>query len=172
MPFHVIVLAHSAPSLHRPTWSRSCAIPQCPSTAQWDDICCGRGSIPQLNRPANGSAERHHTLQTLRALPTAFRTIVHFYLQPCQGHLLHDIQRRSPRPTLKAGCAPRHIIPVRLSANPSATAQRLQSKAVSACRGLPSQYFRVSAASQARRFAPVILDAAKRKSAICDGVIG
>jgi len=64
------------------------------------------------------------------------------------------------------------MIPVRLSANPSATVRQFQPKVVSACRGLSSQYFKVISASKARRFAPVILDAAKRKSAICDGVSG
>ena len=52
--------------------------------------------IQQLNRLANGIAERHHALQKLRAFPTAFRAIIHFDLQPCHGHLLGLIQRRPP----------------------------------------------------------------------------
>ncbi len=60
--------------------------------------------------------------------------------------------------SLKVDCASRHMIPVRLSANPSATVRQFQPKVVSACRGLSSQYFKVISASKARRFAPVILD--------------
>src|SRR5262249_26471559 len=40
----------------------------------------------------------------------------------------------------------------------------------SARRALPFQYFRVIAAWKARRVAPVICEAARRKSAICGGV--
>jgi hypothetical protein len=42
-------------------------------------------------------------------------------------------------------------MPVRLSASPSATVRRLQPKMVSACRELPSQYFKAISASKARR---------------------
>src|SRR6266446_462630 len=52
------------------------------------------------------------------------------------------------------------MIPVRLSARPSATVWRPQPKTASAIRGLPSQYFIVISASKARRVGPVILDAA------------
>src|SRR4029453_1544447 len=43
-------------------------------------------------------------------------------------------------------------------------------KRVSASRGLPPQYFSVISASKARRFGPLICDAARRRSAICDGL--
>src|SRR4029453_18673386 len=43
-------------------------------------------------------------------------------------------------------------------------------KRVSASRGLPPQYFSVISASKARRFGPLICDAARRRSAIWDGL--
>src|SRR3989442_10448798 len=36
--------------------------------------------------------------------------------------------------------------------------------------GLPPQYFTAISASKARRFGPLIWDAARRRSAICDGL--
>src|SRR2546427_5872060 len=60
--------------------------------------------------------------------------------------------------------------PVRLSAKPSATVWRPQPKRVSVSRGLPPQYFTAISASKARRFGPLIWDAARRRSAICDGL--
>src|SRR5215813_12481972 len=55
---------------------------------------------------------------------------------------------------------------------PAATAMlwRPQPKMSSARRALPSQYFSVISAWKARRVAPVICEAARRKSAICGGV--
>jgi hypothetical protein len=50
--------------------------------------------------------------------------------------------------------------------------RRLQPKRVAVCRGLPSQYFKAISASKARRFHPVRVEAAKRKSAMGDGVSG
>src|SRR5262249_46664476 len=60
--------------------------------------------------------------------------------------------------------------PVRLSAKPRATVWRPQPKRVSASRGVPPQYFSAISASKARRFGPLICDAARRRSAICDGL--
>src|SRR2546427_2569394 len=60
--------------------------------------------------------------------------------------------------------------PVRLSAKPSATVWRPHPKRVSARRGLPPQCFTAISASKARRFGPLIWDAARRRSAICDGL--
>src|SRR5262245_10617621 len=60
--------------------------------------------------------------------------------------------------------------PVRLSAKPSATVWRPQPKRVSASSGFPPQYFSAISASKARRFGPFICDAARRRSAICDGL--
>src|SRR5712691_5837376 len=57
-----------------------------------------------------------------------------------------------------------------LSARPSATVWRPQPQTASASRGLPPQYFHVISASKARRWGPVILEAARRRSAICDGL--
>src|SRR5262249_18359239 len=47
---------------------------------------------------------------------------------------------------------------------------RPQPKMASARRALPAQYFSVISAWKARRVAPVICEAARRKSAICGGV--
>src|SRR5262249_40076445 len=60
--------------------------------------------------------------------------------------------------------------PVRLSAKPSATVWRPQPKRVSARRGFSPQYFSAISASKARRFGPLICDAARRRSAICEGL--
>src|SRR6267142_5203906 len=60
--------------------------------------------------------------------------------------------------------------PVRLSAKPSATVWRPQPKRVSASKGVPPQYFTAISASKARRVGPLICDAARRRSAICDGL--
>src|SRR5207249_7159462 len=60
--------------------------------------------------------------------------------------------------------------PVRLSARPSATVWRPQPQTASAIRGVPPQYFTVISASKARRWGPVIVEAARRRSAICDGL--
>jgi hypothetical protein len=43
-------------------------------------------------------------------------------------------------------------------------------KTASALRGLPSHYCRVIAAAKARRLAPVMWDAARRRSVVCDGL--
>src|SRR6266404_800532 len=60
--------------------------------------------------------------------------------------------------------------PGRLSAKPSATVWRPQPKRVSASKGVPPQYFTAISASKARRVGPLICDAARRRSAICDGL--
>src|SRR5215470_17637326 len=76
-------------------------------------------------------------------------------------------QRRRP---LKAACKLRQTIPVRFSASPTAMLWRPQPKMSSARRALPSQYFSAISAWKARRVAPVMREAARRKSAICGGV--
>jgi hypothetical protein len=57
-------------------------------------------------------------------------------------------------------------MPVRCSATPTATAARLQPNIVAASRALPRQYFSVISACKARLAAPVIFDAARRRSGI------
>ena len=68
--------------------------------------------------------------------------------------------------------APRQMIPVRLSANPPQWYAVPNRKGVPLKRALPPQYFTVISASKARRVGPLIWDAAKRKSAICDALSG
>src|SRR5207253_9313495 len=65
---------------------------------------------------------------------------------------------------------PRQMSPVRLSAKPSATVWRPHPNRVAARRGVPPQYFTAISASKARRVGPLIWDAARRRSAICDGL--
>ena len=73
---------------------------------------------------------------------------------------------------LQAAGAPRHMMPGRLSDNPSATVCRPHPKTVSACRGFPWQSFKVISACNARRVGPVIVEAARRKSAMGDAPSG
>ena len=52
--------------------------------------------IQQVDGLANLVGKLHHAVQKLRALPTAFGTVIHFDLQPGHGRLLGLIHRRPP----------------------------------------------------------------------------
>lgn len=71
---------------------------------------------------------------------------------------------------LQADGGPRQMIPLRLSASPSATVWRPHPNLVAASRGFPLQYCNVILAFKARRVGPLSCDAARRKSASCDGL--
>ncbi len=64
----------------------------------------------------------------------------------------------------------RDMLMLRLYDRKAVSLWRPHPKTTSAIRGLPPQYFNVISASKARRVWPVMLDAARRRSTICDGL--
>src|SRR6266571_866600 len=80
------------------------------------------------------------------------------------------MEHRRPGPGRGPLRRPIPMIPERLSPRPRATVWRPHPKTASAIRAWPPQYFKVLSASKARLFGPVHGDAARRRSAIGEGL--